>query len=194
MLEIAIAENVLRADLNPLEEAEGYRQMMDAVRLLGAQAGRSGSARRAAIFAHRLRILRAAADVQALVRERPDTLRYVAPLHGGAGRGDPPTAGGRDARGQADQQRHRGARGRAGGGERRRAMRQVEPAAPRRPGLRRDRLSTATRALSHFLGSKRLPLDADTAAHMLQLRAMIDRYLARLGSAESGRGAMVDHV
>ena len=29
MLELAIIENVQRADLNPLEEAQGYRQLMD---------------------------------------------------------------------------------------------------------------------------------------------------------------------
>ena len=29
VLEVAIIENIQRADLNPLEEAQGYRQLMD---------------------------------------------------------------------------------------------------------------------------------------------------------------------
>jgi ParB family chromosome partitioning protein len=29
VLEVAIIENIQRADLNPIEEAQGYRQLMD---------------------------------------------------------------------------------------------------------------------------------------------------------------------
>jgi ParB/RepB/Spo0J family partition protein len=177
MLEIAIAENVLREDLNPIEEAEGYQQMMTlfgySERKLAQRIGKTRG-----YIAHRLRILRASPEVQALVRERPDTLRYVAPLLA------VPDAA---IRRQLVDEVRAGTLISSDIGERAAALAaEAAPGAaagedpPRRDGagLRRDRLSTATRALSHFLGSKRLPMDPDTAAHMLQLRTMIDQYLA----------------
>src|SRR6476646_2314392 len=147
MLEIAIAENVLREDLNPIEEAEGYQQMMTlfgySERRLAQRIGKTRG-----YIAHRLRILRAPAEVQALVRERPDTLRYVAPLLAVP---DPAIR-----RRLVDEVRA-GTLISSDIGERAAALAALpverssagEGAARRgATGLRRDRLSTATRALS----------------------------------------------
>jgi ParB/RepB/Spo0J family partition protein len=178
MLEIAITENVLRADLNPLEEAEGYRQRMElfgySTRKLAERVGKTRS-----YIQHRLRILRAPQEIQQLVKERPDTLRYVAPLMAVASarvrarlveeiregrlisddieaRADEIAEVLGDAAGDPDLPG-------AGGGKR---------------VLRRDRLSIATRALSGFLGSKRLPMDGDTASRMRHLHELTERYLS----------------
>lgn len=193
MLEIAIAENVLRENLNPLEEAEGYSQMM---RLFGYSerklAERIGKTR--GYITHRLRILRAPADVQALVRERPDTLRYVAPLLA-----VPEPA----VRSQLIAEIRAGELISTDLAERAAALRaQAAQATPRHaaaqrgtPELRRDRLSTATRALTGFLSSPRTPIDADTAARLLELRALIDGYLDRWeGRSDTARSGQVDHT
>lgn len=68
MLEIAIIENVQRADLNPIEEAMGYRQLMDKFghtqERLGEALGKSRS-----YIANLLRLLQLPDDVMALVQE-----------------------------------------------------------------------------------------------------------------------------
>ena len=55
MMEIALIENLQREDLNPLEEAEGYRQMMElfgySTRKLAERVGKTRS-----YIQHRLRI------------------------------------------------------------------------------------------------------------------------------------------
>ena len=130
------------------------------------------------------------------MRERPDTLRYVAPLMAVPDAAirrrlvDEVRAGTLISSDIADA---RGGAGRSAGG-----AAAAGEGGPRRDaaGLRRDRLSTATRALSHFLGSKRLPMDPDTAAHMLQLRTMIDQYLAlweAQGQMRADGGSRVIH-
>jgi ParB family chromosome partitioning protein len=63
MLELALVENVQRADLNALEEAQAYRQLMDQFGLTQAQvAQRVGKSREA--VANTLRLLNAARAVQ----------------------------------------------------------------------------------------------------------------------------------
>jgi ParB/RepB/Spo0J family partition protein len=177
MLEIAITENVLRADLNPLEEAEGYRQMMElfgySTRKLAERVGKTRS-----YIQHRLRILRAPQEIQQLVKERPDTLRYVAPLMavGSAkvrARLVEEIREGRlisddiEARASAIAEALGDAAVEVGGTAAESAKR----------ALRRDRLSIATRALSGFLGSTRLPMDGDTASRVRHLHELTERYL-----------------
>ena len=181
MLEIAIAENVLREDLNPLEEAEGYQQMMTlfgySERKLAQRIGKTRS-----YIQHRLRILRASDDVQQLVRDRPDTLRYVAPLL---------AVPDGQVRAQLVREIRQGvlvsedipARAQALAAGRRAAALLPKPisagdGAEAPPQLRRDRLSTAVRVLTRFLGGPRVPLDADTAGQLRHLRALIDQYLS----------------
>jgi ParB family chromosome partitioning protein len=63
MLELALVENVQRADLNALEEAQAYRQLMDEFDMTQAQvAKRVGKSREA--VANTLRLLNAARAVQ----------------------------------------------------------------------------------------------------------------------------------
>jgi ParB family transcriptional regulator, chromosome partitioning protein len=66
MLELALVENIQRADLNPLEEANAYRQLIDEFGLTQAQvAGRVGKSRSA--VANIVRLLSLPAEVQAAV-------------------------------------------------------------------------------------------------------------------------------
>jgi ParB family chromosome partitioning protein len=70
MLELALVENVQRADLNPLEEAGAYRQLMDEFGLTQEEvADRVGKSRTA--VANTVRLLRLTNDVkEALAAER----------------------------------------------------------------------------------------------------------------------------
>ena len=81
MLEIALAENVLRADLNPLEEAQGLREMMDlfnlSIRELAARLGKGKG-----YIEKRLFLLRVPPDVQAMIAAHPETVRSARPLAG----------------------------------------------------------------------------------------------------------------
>jgi ParB family transcriptional regulator, chromosome partitioning protein len=64
MLELALVENIQRADLNPLEEANAYRRLIDDYGLTQAQvAGRVGKSRSA--VANTVRLLSLPAEVQA---------------------------------------------------------------------------------------------------------------------------------
>ena len=67
VLEVAIIENIQRADLNPIEEAAGYRQLMDKFghtqEKMAAALGKSRSH-----IANLLRLLKLPADVVELVR------------------------------------------------------------------------------------------------------------------------------
>jgi ParB family chromosome partitioning protein len=63
LLELALVENLQRADLNPLEEAQAFRQLIDEFGLTQEQvADRVGKSR--AAIANTLRLLRASAAVQ----------------------------------------------------------------------------------------------------------------------------------
>lgn len=68
VLELAIIENIQRADLNPVEEAMGYRQLMDRFghtqERLAEALGKSRS-----YIANLLRLLNLPEDVQALLRD-----------------------------------------------------------------------------------------------------------------------------
>ena len=189
MLEIAITENVLRADLNPLEEAEGYQQMMKlfgySERKLAERVGKTRS-----YIQHRLRILRAPVEVRELVRDRPDTLRYVAPLMAVA---DPQIRAVLVAeirRGHLisddipenaallNEFRHYAETGETGSAP--------WPAA-RSPGrVPRDRLSTATRAVTALVRSKRARHDPESLDQLHRLRELIDGFLHQW---EPGDGA-----
>ncbi len=68
MLELALVENVQRADLNPLEEAQAYRNLMESLHLSQAEIARRVGKSRAAV-ANTLRLLQAAPEVQAALLE-----------------------------------------------------------------------------------------------------------------------------
>lgn len=80
-LELAIIENVQRTDLNPIEEAHGYRQLIDAYRHsqeeLAAVLGKSRSH-----VANTLRLLNLPESVQKLVREGALTAGHARALIG----------------------------------------------------------------------------------------------------------------
>lgn len=68
MLEVAIIENVQRADLNPVEEAQGYRQLMDRFGHTQEKLAEGLSKSRSHI-ANLLRLLSLPDDVQTWLRE-----------------------------------------------------------------------------------------------------------------------------
>jgi ParB family chromosome partitioning protein len=65
---VALVENIQRADLNPLEEAEALRRLIDECGLTHEQAAEAVGRSRAAV-SNLLRLMDLQADVQALVRE-----------------------------------------------------------------------------------------------------------------------------
>jgi ParB family chromosome partitioning protein len=68
MLEWALVENIQRADLNPMERAEAYRQYIDRFQLTQAQAGeRLGQPR--ATVANYLRLLELHPDIQKMIAD-----------------------------------------------------------------------------------------------------------------------------
>lgn len=68
VLEVAIIENIQRSDLNAIEEAAGYRQLMDRFGHTQDKLGQALSKSRSHI-ANMLRLLNLPDDVQALVRD-----------------------------------------------------------------------------------------------------------------------------
>jgi len=79
LLELALVENVQRADLNPIEEAEAYRQLAESFGLSHEEvAGRVG--RRRATVSNALRLLRLPAEVQDLLRSGRLTAGQAKPL------------------------------------------------------------------------------------------------------------------
>jgi ParB family chromosome partitioning protein len=70
MLELALVENLQRADLNPLEEATAYRQLVEGFQLTQDQVARRVGKSRAAV-SNTLRLLKATRAVQeALLRDK----------------------------------------------------------------------------------------------------------------------------
>ena len=69
LLEIALIENIQREDLNPIEEAEAYRKLIEAVGLtqeaLATRVGRDRS-----YITNYLRLLRLPEDLQELIRQK----------------------------------------------------------------------------------------------------------------------------
>jgi len=74
MIEIGLAENIQRRDLDPLEEAHAFRMLIDqrsySVRRLAGRIGKDKS-----YIEDRLALLRTPEDVQDMVAQRPDTMR-----------------------------------------------------------------------------------------------------------------------
>lgn len=65
---VALVENIQRADLNPLEEAEALKRLLDECRLTHEQVAEAVGRSRAGVT-NLLRLMELNADVQALVRE-----------------------------------------------------------------------------------------------------------------------------
>ena len=79
MLEMALVENVQRADLNPVEEAEAYRMLAERFELSQEEiAGRVGKKR--PTITNALKLLRLAEEVQDLLREGRLTAGQARPL------------------------------------------------------------------------------------------------------------------
>jgi ParB family chromosome partitioning protein len=81
VLEIAIVENVQRQDLSPIEEAEGYRALVEKFGRTQAQVAETVGKGRVHV-ANALRLLQLPAAVQALVREGRLTAGHARPLIG----------------------------------------------------------------------------------------------------------------
>jgi len=78
---VALVENIQRADLNPLEEAEALKRLIDEVGLTHEQVAEAVGRSRAAVT-NLLRLMDLAPDVQALVRENRLTLGHAKVLLG----------------------------------------------------------------------------------------------------------------
>lgn len=78
---VALVENMQRADLNPLEEAEGLRRLIDECQLTHEQVAEAVSKSRAAV-SNLLRLTELNADVQTLVRESRLSLGHAKVLLG----------------------------------------------------------------------------------------------------------------
>jgi ParB family chromosome partitioning protein len=83
MLEIAIIENIQRADLNPLDEAEAYRQLMDKFGHTQEKIA-EGLSRSRSHIANLLRLLNLPADVQEMVRSGALSAGHARALVGNA--------------------------------------------------------------------------------------------------------------
>lgn len=81
LLEIAIIENVQRADLNPIEEASGYRQLIDRFGHTQEQVAEALSKSRSHI-ANLLRLLQLPEEVQSMLREGKLTAGHARALIG----------------------------------------------------------------------------------------------------------------
>jgi ParB family chromosome partitioning protein len=86
VLEIAIVENVQRTDLSPLEEAEGYRALIDKFGRTQAQVAETVGKSRVHVT-NALRLLQLPESVQALVRDGQLSPGHVRPLIGVADAG-----------------------------------------------------------------------------------------------------------
>jgi ParB family chromosome partitioning protein len=83
VLEIAIVENVQRADLSPIEEAEGYRILMEKFGRTQAEVAETVGKSRAHV-ANTLRLLQLPDSVRDMVREGRLTPGHARPLIGAA--------------------------------------------------------------------------------------------------------------
>lgn len=79
LLELALVENLQRADLNPLEEAEAYRMLRDDFQLSQEDIGLKVGKNRTTV-ANALRLLKLQAAVQELLREGRLTAGQARPL------------------------------------------------------------------------------------------------------------------
>ena len=81
LLSLALVENLQRADLNPIEEAEGYRQLINDFGLAHQQVAQAVGKDRSTIT-NALRLLALPEDVQQLVRDGSLTLGHARALLG----------------------------------------------------------------------------------------------------------------
>jgi ParB family chromosome partitioning protein len=81
VLEIAIVENVQRADLSPIEEAEGYRALIDRFGRTQAQVAETVGKSRVHV-ANALRLMQLPEPVQTMLREGRITAGHARPLIG----------------------------------------------------------------------------------------------------------------
>lgn len=81
---VALVENIQRADLNPLEEADALRKLIDECRLTHEQIAEAVGRSRAAVT-NLLRLMELNADVQMQVRERQLSLGHAKVLLGVSG-------------------------------------------------------------------------------------------------------------
>ena len=79
LLTLALVENLQRTDLNPMEEAEGYRHLMQTFGLTQAEVAEVTGKDRSTI-ANLLRLLQLPASVRKLVQERKLTLGHARAL------------------------------------------------------------------------------------------------------------------
>jgi ParB family chromosome partitioning protein len=79
LLELALVENLQRADLDPMEEAEAYRTLQEAFGLSQEEVALRVGKRRATV-ANALRLLRLPSDVQALLHRGELTAGQARPL------------------------------------------------------------------------------------------------------------------
>src|ERR1700761_7003019 len=86
VLEIAIVENVQRVDLSPIEEAEGYRALMDRFGRTQADVA-NGVGKSRVHVANALRLLQLPEGVKDMVREGRLTAGHARPLIGSGGAG-----------------------------------------------------------------------------------------------------------
>ena len=79
LLTLALVENLQRSDLNPMEEAEGYRQLMEQFSLTQAQVAEVIGKDRSTV-ANLLRLLHLPASVRKMVHERQLSLGHARAL------------------------------------------------------------------------------------------------------------------
>ena len=79
LLTLALVENLQRADLNPMEEAEGYRQLMQDFALTQSEVAETTGKDRSTV-ANLLRLLNLPASVRRMVHERKLTLGHARAL------------------------------------------------------------------------------------------------------------------
>ena len=79
LLTLALVENLQRADLNPLEEAEGYQRLIDEFSLTQAQVGEVVGKDRTTV-ANMLRVLKLPASVRRLLQDGQLTLGHARAL------------------------------------------------------------------------------------------------------------------
>jgi ParB-like partition proteins len=79
LLTLALVENLQRADLNPLEEAEGYQRLIDEFSLTQQQVGEVVGKDRATV-ANMLRVLKLPASVRRLLQDGQLTLGHARAL------------------------------------------------------------------------------------------------------------------
>lgn len=79
LLEMALVENIQRQELSPLEEAQAYQKLLEALRLTQEELAKKLGKDRSTV-ANSVRLLRLPAEIQALVNERRLDAGHARPL------------------------------------------------------------------------------------------------------------------